>query len=67
LLTKFVTITDIVETWLNYSTRNALSVSSFYLIKLLEMATSQRHLVSTLKILSAEPNIHRNRLKVNVF
>jgi len=31
------------------------------------MATSQRHLTSALKIISADPKIHQNRLKVSVF
>ena len=31
------------------------------------MATSQRHLASALKILTADTKIHRNLLKVSVF
>jgi len=31
------------------------------------MATSQRHLASALKILSADTKLHWNRLKVSVF
>jgi len=50
-----------------YSTRNALSISRFYFIKNIKMATSQRHLARVLKIIIADINIHPNRFSVSVF